>query len=106
MPRLDNTGPNGNGSMTGRGLGKCNPNSQQTNGGSMGSGSGMGRRNNNAQNGGRQGSGSGRGMGRRCNQNGAGYGANNGQQNNSILSQILAELKHLTNRVLHLEGNK
>lgn len=85
MPRLDNTGPTGNGSMTGRGLGKCNSNSQSTNGQGMG--------NNN-------------GMGRRCNQNAGGNGANKGQQNNSILSQVLAELKHLTNRVLHLEGNK
>ncbi len=104
MPRLDNTGPNGNGSMTGRGLGKCNSNSQSTNGQGMGKNNGMGRRNNNAQNG--SGRGSGKGTGRRCNQNGAGDGANKGQQNNSILSQVLAELKHLTNRVLHLEGNK
>jgi hypothetical protein len=30
MPRFDSTGPEGNGSRTGRGLGKCKPNSQQS----------------------------------------------------------------------------
>ena len=28
MPRLDGTGPNGEGSKTGRGLGNCNPNQE------------------------------------------------------------------------------
>lgn len=28
MPRKDGTGPNGEGSMTGRGLGNCNPNNE------------------------------------------------------------------------------
>ena len=30
MPQLDRTGPEGKGSQTGRGLGKCNPKSQET----------------------------------------------------------------------------
>lgn len=30
MPRFDRTGPEGKGSQTGRGLGKCNPNPQET----------------------------------------------------------------------------
>ncbi|HPJ12590.1 MAG TPA: DUF5320 domain-containing protein [Caldisericia bacterium] len=30
MPRFDRTGPNGQGPMTGRGLGKCNPESVHT----------------------------------------------------------------------------
>jgi len=29
MPRLDGTGPNGQGPMTGRKMGKCNPNNQK-----------------------------------------------------------------------------
>lgn len=31
MPRLDGTGPEGKGPMTGRGLGKCNPNNKTIN---------------------------------------------------------------------------
>ena len=30
MPRFDRTGPEGKGSQTGRGLGKCNPKSKET----------------------------------------------------------------------------
>jgi hypothetical protein len=30
MPRFDRSGPEGKGSQTGRGLGKCNPKSQET----------------------------------------------------------------------------
>ena len=30
MPRLDRTGPEGKGSQTGRGLGKCKPKPQET----------------------------------------------------------------------------
>jgi hypothetical protein len=30
MPRFDKTGPDGKGPLTGRGLGKCNPNNKNT----------------------------------------------------------------------------
>jgi len=47
MPGLDRTGPEGQGSQTGRRLGKCNPENQdkpQWNGGSGSGGRGLGRR--------------------------------------------------------------
>lgn len=54
MPGLDRTGPEGKGSQTGRGLGKCNPNNQKTDeqldekefpaGRGRGAGNGLGRR--------------------------------------------------------------
>jgi len=56
MPRLDRTGPNGAGPMTGRAMGKCNPNIEQEqersflgkvffrNRGQRGRGRGLGRR--------------------------------------------------------------
>ena len=57
MARLDGTGPTGNGPMTGRGMGNCNPNSSAyvgrgagirggRGGRGMGRGQGMGWRNN------------------------------------------------------------
>lgn len=36
MPRLDGTGPQGQGSLTGRGLGKCSNNKTKTAGGGFG----------------------------------------------------------------------
>jgi len=58
MPRLDRTGPNGEGPMTGRAMGKCNPNQEDVEDksllgrvffrnrgqGSRGRGRGLGRR--------------------------------------------------------------
>jgi hypothetical protein len=60
MPNQDRTGPEGQGSRTGRGLGKCNPDNEDSNqskgkGLGRGQGRGFGRR---------QGKGSGRGLGR------------------------------------------
>ncbi len=44
MPRGDKTGPTGMGSMTGRGLGYCNPNNNLGNNQGFGRGMGRGRR--------------------------------------------------------------
>ena len=43
MPGLDKTGPEGKGSMTGRGIGPCNPNTSKGFGRGMGRGMGRGR---------------------------------------------------------------
>ncbi|MCW3806713.1 DUF5320 domain-containing protein [Plebeiibacterium marinum] len=62
MPRFDRTGPEGQGSQTGRKMGKCNPNNRETteqidvNETSRGLGRGFGRR---------TGRGAGKGLGRR-----------------------------------------
>lgn len=65
MPNQDRTGPEGQGSRTGRGLGKCNPNNKDLNEGAseeqrQGKGHGQGR-------GRGQGKGLGRGQGRKQN---------------------------------------
>ncbi len=89
MPRQDRTGPLGNGPKSGRGLGKCNPNSQ---GQSFGTGGGMGR-------------GSGRGMGR--NSGGGRFMGNDkdaGWQSNSFFSEVVSELKAVKDRLFHLEN--
>ena len=64
MPRGDRTGPNGAGSMTGRGAGLCNGNQAP---GFSSSGTGLGR-----------GTGSGRGMGQGVGQQGMGQGMGQG----------------------------
>lgn len=56
MPRLDRTGPDGKGSRSGRGLGRCQKDGAQT--GQLGQGQGMGRNNG--------GKGAGRGLRRRA----------------------------------------
>ncbi len=50
MPRRDQSGPNGQGSMTGRGLGVCNNSNTQSLGRGRGRGRGMGNSNQNLGN--------------------------------------------------------
>ena len=46
MPRMDGTGPSGKGSMTGRGMGKCNPDNKNSENRGFGGGRGGCRKGN------------------------------------------------------------